>query len=181
MAGSRPGGGWCCLPVVILIGFSHPKARYFDSDLSSLPLSLLRSKARGSPSVANPLTSPCGSPAATIFTTGVPPPYDGFLSLHAQRKEPKERVPRTLRPKNRGSLARRSAQMVRPRHFLRARLPCFARKPGAHRPWCARSPGRGFTGSPPIIRLAPVPGANAGVLAPPLRAWTSLFLLPRLE
>ena len=34
--------------------------------------------------------------------------------------------------------------------MLRSRCPCFARKTGAHRPWCARSPGRGFTGSPPV-------------------------------
>ncbi len=54
-----------------------------------------------------------------------------------------------------------SSQGVRRRAFLRSRCPCFARKTGAHRPWCARSPGRGFTGSPPIIRLAPVPAADA--------------------
>ncbi len=34
-----------------------------------------------------------------LFLNGVPPPYDGFLSLRAQSKEPKERAPRTLRPR----------------------------------------------------------------------------------
>jgi hypothetical protein len=84
-----------------------------------------------------------------LFTTGVPPPYDGFLSLHAQRKEPKERAPQTLRPAcifhMRGPLARRLAQKVRPRH-----------------------------GSLCL-------GRTRGFLPPPLRAWSSLSLLPRLE
>ncbi len=58
-------------------------------------------------------------PDRRLFTTGVPPPYDEFLSLLAQRKELKEKAPRTLRPKNWGPLTRRSAQKVRPRH-----IPC---------------------------------------------------------
>ncbi len=60
-----------------------------------------------------------------------------------------------------GLLHASSSQGARARDNLRAHCPCFARKTGAHRPWCARSPGRGFTGSPPFIRLAPVPGPDA--------------------
>jgi hypothetical protein len=144
MAGSRPGGGWCCLPVVILIGFSHPKARYFDSES---PGFAFRGEPahRGGDSLdrrlfpARPWSSPCGSPAATIFTTGVPPPYDGFLSLHAQRKEPKERVPRTLRPKNRlespvrtvrGAPARRGGDSPDPRLLSGSPL-CLGRTRGS--------------------------------------------------
>ncbi len=37
--------------------------------------------------------------------------------------------------------------------FLRCRCPCYARKPGACRPWHARSPGKG---SPRILCNAPV-------------------------
>ncbi|GMQ90003.1 MAG: hypothetical protein BMS9Abin10_0344 [Gammaproteobacteria bacterium] len=36
-----------------------------------------------------------------------------------------------------------------------ASLSCFARKTRVRHPWRTRSPGRRFTGSPPIIRLAP--------------------------
>ncbi len=58
------------------------------------------------------------------------------------------------------------------------------RKKG-HPGLCARKPrgsprsGLGSDGSPKA--RVPVPGANAGVLAPPLRACPSLSLLPRLE
>ncbi len=90
---------------------------------------------------------------------------EGEVLSCRDKKVPKETLPRTLRPAwvlpMRGPLARSLPQWVRARAFLRARCPCFARKTGAPRPWCARAPGRGFTGSPPFIRLAPVPGPDA--------------------
>ncbi len=43
----------------------------------------------------------------------------------------------------------------RPDFAFFASLSCFARKTGIRHPWRTRSPGRRFTGSPPIIRLAP--------------------------
>ncbi len=75
------------------------------------------------------------SPNRRLFINGVPPPYDGFLSLRAQSKEPKERAPRTLRPHTRrvpslGGQLRRFAQGTSlclgrtrgsvPRHFVLA-------------------------------------------------------------
>ena len=43
----------------------------------------------------------------------------------------------------------------RPNFAFFASLSCTARKSGVRHPWRTRSPGRGFTGSPPFIRLAP--------------------------
>ncbi len=51
------------------------------------------------------------------------------------------------------------------RALSRYALPATLRKPGACRPWQARSPGRAFTGCSPLPRLTPVPVAGQYFLA----------------
>ena len=134
---------------------------------------LLRLEDRGRPSVACPFAGPrvhwtlgkspahpwqARSPDARLFPAH-PPPYDGFLSLRAQSKEPKERAPRTLRPQtprvpSLRTRLRRSAQgpslsRARTHDLLCFALRALACKSGARRPWRARSAGQRFTGPLP--------------------------------
>ncbi len=91
-----------------------------------------------------------------LFINRVPPPYDGFLSLRAQSKEPKERAPRTLRPQKLGFPRSKlasvgpgkgySLSLARTHDLLRFALRALACKPGARRPWRARSAGQRSTG-----------------------------------
>jgi hypothetical protein len=101
------------------------------------------------------VTLSSGSPNRRLITNGVPPPYDGFLSLRAQRKEPKERAPRTLRPKNRGPLARRWPQWVRTRD-----IPC---------PWPGRTRSLSCPFGPGLL-LRPSLGLSKGVKKPNSRS-----------
>ncbi len=96
--------------------------------LSSLPLSLLRSKARGSPSGGEPVRRD-NSPLDSHLFPSHPCAWPGRA----------ESLPRPFRPN----------------FAFFASLSCTARKSGVRHPWRTRSPGRGFTGSPPFIRLAP--------------------------
>ncbi len=74
-------------------------------------------------------------------------------------------------------------RLFEPNFAFFATLSCFARKTGVRHPWRTRSPGRRFTGSPPIIRLAPRRSARRKTprKTPPLRACPSPSRLARLE
>ncbi len=148
----------CCLPAIHTSRVSSRQTRNFGFGQSSQSQLRLRQRPQKPAGALRALSSK-GSRKGTFFAPAFPAPLES--PGLAVRGEPVRRDDRPLdshlfpsHPCAWPGRVEFFPRPFRPNFAFFASLSCIARKTGVRRPWRTRSPGRRFTGSPPIIRLA---------------------------